>query len=186
MANTWLSSWPWKVLKVQSEIPYKSSKKEDVFKRTYMFDYYSCCTSVNNLAKFVKIGLNLAIFDRNEDHFWDCILTTHLGMLDLVLIEYLSVCCLPMKLGWILVSSNIWLWFSKPRFLISSHFLALKSLGMKIALFPEAWQTEVGQLEINFKEVAVFVQYNIYTITYIDHLSACCFMGHTEGSPDTC
>lgn len=51
----WLPSIE-KLLKVQSKVLIRSSTKADL-KRAYIVDHYSCCSDVNDQAKFNKIHL---------------------------------------------------------------------------------------------------------------------------------
>ena len=47
-----------RLLKIQSEVPHKTFQQSR-FKRVYVVNHYSCCTYVNNQAKFIESRLIL-------------------------------------------------------------------------------------------------------------------------------
>jgi len=129
-----------------------------------MVSHYSCCTYVNNQAKFIEIRLTL---QTNHCLFSWCYLAliememrvdkihfsyTSLWISDSSLLPVSEFCFLPGNgtVPWIVVSSNICLDLSKLTFPVFSPSFDLESLGNSNCPFPKA---KAGQLDMNFREV---------------------------------
>lgn len=128
-----------------------------------MVSCYSCCNYINNQVKFNEtrqISLTVIISGKNGD---DCREKNYMsvayfgGYQILVLFIDFEVLLYTCKLDWILNSSSFFQYLAMALQTSISNFLLPFWFGItknKNCLFPKALQVEVGQLDVNFREIS--------------------------------